>query len=68
MAEVNQYDYDFEYDEVGNLVRVYNTLGDLNCNFSVSPGDTDPFVMALINPTEYEATYPDCDRMRAYQW
>ncbi len=39
-------------------------LGDLNCDGVVDFGDINPFVAALTDPPEYEATY-DCDIMLA---
>ncbi len=39
--------------------------GDLNCDGTVDFFDIDPFVTALLNPTEYELQYPDCDRLAA---
>ena len=52
----------YEYDEDGNPIAS-TFVGDMNCDGVVNFGDTDPFVMALTNPTLYEATYPDCDIM-----
>jgi len=36
-------------------------VGDLNCDGVISFGDINPFVLALTNPTLWQATYPDCD-------
>ncbi|MBN2562595.1 MAG: hypothetical protein JXQ75_16850 [Phycisphaerae bacterium] len=35
--------------------------GDLNCDWTVSIDDLQPFVLALIDPEAYALTYPDCD-------
>ena len=40
-------------------------LGDLNCDGTLDAFDIDPFVLALTDPTGYQAAYPDCDRMNA---
>lgn len=40
-------------------------LGDMNCDGLVSVADIGPFVMALTNPTNYAASFPDCDMMQA---
>ncbi len=37
------------------------TVGDLNCDATVDFGDINPFILALIDPVNYAATYPDCD-------
>ncbi len=34
--------------------------GDLNCDTAVDNGDIDAFVLALIDPAAYSATYPTC--------
>jgi len=39
------------------------TAGDSNCDCVVDVNDVPAFVMALINPAGYAASYPDCDRM-----
>ncbi|MBK8913055.1 MAG: hypothetical protein IPM64_00395 [Phycisphaerales bacterium] len=45
------------------LIRVrLNELGDMNCDGLVNNFDIDPFVMALIDPSLYQATFPDCNR------
>ena len=36
-------------------------VGDLNCDGSVDFFDINAFVLAVTNPAEYEAAYPDCD-------
>jgi hypothetical protein len=41
------------------------TVGDLNCDGNINFLDINPFVLALVDPAGYAATYPDCDRMRA---
>jgi hypothetical protein len=35
--------------------------GDMNCDGDISFDDIDPFVLVLVDPEEYGATYPDCD-------
>lgn len=40
-------------------------LGDLNCDGVVDVADIVPFVQALIDPTAYEAQYPNCARSQA---
>ncbi len=35
--------------------------GDLNCDGAIDFGDINPFVLALVDPLTYNATYPDCD-------
>lgn len=42
-------------------------LGDLNCDYLVDAGDINPFVLALGNPSAYQAAYPDCD-IRLADW
>jgi hypothetical protein len=39
--------------------------GDLNCDGLINTFDIDPFVLALTDPTAYEAAYANCDRMNA---
>lgn len=34
--------------------------GDLNCDCAVDLDDVPPFVQALVDPTGYDAAYPDC--------
>ncbi|MBL8879669.1 MAG: hypothetical protein JNG88_11170, partial [Phycisphaerales bacterium] len=36
-------------------------LGDLNCDGLVNNFDINPFVLALSEPAEYSALFPDCD-------
>jgi hypothetical protein len=36
-------------------------LGDLNCDGVVNQNDTEPFLLAVNDPTGYAAQYPDCD-------
>lgn len=40
-------------------------VGDLNCDGAVNTFDIDPFVLALTDPTAYQARYPTCDWMLA---
>src|SRR5262249_31852328 len=35
--------------------------GDLNCDRSVDAADVGAFVLALLDPAGYRATYPSCD-------
>lgn len=37
------------------------TLGDMNCDGTVSVGDINPFVLALTDPVAYAEQYPDCE-------
>jgi hypothetical protein len=39
--------------------------GDLDCDGVVNSDDVSPFVLALVDPTAYQATYPGCTPMRA---
>ncbi|HUN79938.1 MAG TPA: hypothetical protein VMV81_00345, partial [Phycisphaerae bacterium] len=43
----------------GNAVPYHP--GDVNCDAVLSLGDIDPFVLALIDPTNYAAAFPSCD-------
>ena len=36
-------------------------IGDLNCSGGVDAFDIDPFILALLNPSQYAIDYPDCD-------
>lgn len=36
-------------------------IGDLNCDGAVNTTDIEAFVLALLDPTDYASTYPDCD-------
>jgi hypothetical protein len=38
-----------------------NIIGDMNCDGVVNNFDISPFVLAVTNPTEYAAAYPECD-------
>ncbi len=40
-------------------------VGDCNCDGAVDFFDIDPFVLAMIDPTGYEAAYPDCALLNA---
>ncbi|MCB9855174.1 MAG: hypothetical protein H6818_05755 [Phycisphaerales bacterium] len=40
-------------------------LGDMDCSGDVNVDDVLPFTRALLDPTAYEAEYPDCDKDRA---
>jgi hypothetical protein len=37
------------------------SIGDMNCDGYVNAFDIDPFVLALVDPLAYEATYPNCN-------
>ena len=39
--------------------------GDLNCDGAVDNFDVDAFVLALVQPEAYYATYPDCNHLHA---
>ncbi len=39
--------------------------GDLNCDGAVDVFDIEPFVLALLDPEHYTATYPTCDPLLA---
>lgn len=39
--------------------------GDLNCDGAVGMEDIPAFVLALLDPSEYAGTYPDCDPLQA---
>jgi hypothetical protein len=39
--------------------------GDMNCDGLVNNFDIDPFVLALTNPTAYQAAFPNCNRQNA---
>ena len=41
------------------------SIGDLNCDGNVNFFDIDPFVLAMLDPDEYAAMYPDCDILLA---
>jgi len=49
------------------LVLVYcgtvalGNAGDANCDGVVNVADVDAFVLGLLDPTDYEATYPSCN-------
>ena len=40
-------------------------LGDVNCDGNLDGFDIQPFVTALTNPGQYQATYPNCEISRA---
>ena len=40
-------------------------LGDMNCDGYVNSYDIDGFICAVSPACDYEALYPDCDRMLA---
>ena len=45
-------------DEAGNLVAV-DAIGDMNCDGVTDGADTNAFILALTNPTQYAQTYPN---------
>jgi len=50
----------WDYFRFGVVPEPEIQIGDLNCDGSVDFGDINPFIQALVNPDEYQATYPDC--------
>ena len=40
-------------------------IGDANCDGLLDFGDIDPFVMALVSPSDYAAAHADCDVLLA---
>ena len=55
-----------EWDESDATFAINSSpypVGDLDCSGSVNSFDIDPFVLALTDPTGYDAAYPGCDRM-----
>lgn len=56
--------HDFAIGEFLVARRPYE-LGDLNCDGFVNGFDIEPFVLAVTDPTGYEAAYPDCEIMLA---
>src|SRR5262249_26663429 len=44
---------------------VITLLGDLNCDGKVDFDDIDPFVIALIDQSQYESLHPDCNYANA---
>jgi hypothetical protein len=51
---------ELRYDAAGNLERV-DQYGDMNCDGVVDFKDNSAFTLALMNPTGYAQTYPNCD-------
>lgn len=50
----------------GALIAVgVSPLGDMNCDGFVNLSDVDPFVLALLDPSEYAALYPSCQASHA---
>ncbi|HWL91969.1 MAG TPA: hypothetical protein VNT79_00395, partial [Phycisphaerae bacterium] len=39
--------------------------GDLNCDGAFDTQDIEPFVLALIDPVEYDAAFEDCNILNA---
>ncbi len=50
-----------EYAPIGFRVAGVAPIGDLNCDGWVNNGDIDAFALALSDPVQYAADYPDCD-------
>lgn len=42
-----------------------NQQGDVNCDGSLDLRDVEPFILALLDPAEYEKQFPDCEIDRA---
>lgn len=42
-----------------------DVLGDLNCDGAANVLDINPFVLAILDPVAYAATYPGCNRLNA---
>lgn len=59
------YDLDGDNDTVDRdeflLVVCPELLGDMNCDRAVNTFDIDPFVLAVLNPTQYELDFPSCN-------
>lgn len=39
--------------------------GDMNCDGVINTGDIDPFVLALLNPSQYAIDFPACNQLNA---
>lgn len=48
-----------------NLTCVIDVAGDMNCDGVLNNFDIDAFVLALSNPDEYAAQFPDCNIQHA---
>ncbi len=48
-----------------SLARTYWPRGDVNCDGAANFNDINPFVMALVGRSGYEARYPDCRWLHA---
>lgn len=58
-------EYIFPATEAENPLAKRIWRGDLNCDGLVNSFDIDPFVVALLNPIQYDIDFPDCDRTLA---
>ncbi|MBN2446158.1 MAG: hypothetical protein JXO22_05510 [Phycisphaerae bacterium] len=52
-------------DSIPDACESSFATGDLNCDGVTDVFDIDAFVMAIIDPGDYAAAYPDCDFMLA---
>lgn len=50
----------FRHDADGNLAEEY-VAADMNCDEHLDFFDIDPFVLAIMDPTEWHAQFPGCD-------
>jgi hypothetical protein len=50
---------------IENIIVTPLLLGDLNCDGAADVFDIDPFVLALTDPTAYQAAYPGCNELNA---
>ncbi|MBN2446648.1 MAG: hypothetical protein JXO22_07980 [Phycisphaerae bacterium] len=61
--------FDDVYLETTSALNLYNPTvllpGDCNCDGVADVFDIDAFVMAIISPLDYEATYPNCTIVNA---
>ena len=47
------------------ITITYDLLGDMNCDGVLNFADINPFVLALSDPSAYEARYPNCRWLNA---
>jgi hypothetical protein len=47
--------------QTGSVDANPSHAGDLNCDGAVNNFDIDPFVLALTNPAQFDAQFPDCN-------
>lgn len=50
----------FRHDADGNLAEEYVTA-DMNCDEHLDFFDIDPFILAVMDPTEWQAQFPGCN-------